>query len=128
MPVRFLMWFSWFWLGGTFLSGIALLDQNSQLDPAENPTINDTLLIGQINIQQINLHFVQIPIPIPDFSIFSAFGTILTWNYPYFTGGWEFLRFFILMPITFVTIWMLLTVVGPIFLQTIAVIRNLLRL
>ena len=128
MPIRFLLWFSWFWLGGTFLTGIAVLDQNSQLDPSQNPTINDTLLIGQINVQQINLHFVQIPLPIPDFGLIGAFGTILTWNYPFFTGGWEFFRFFILMPITFVTIWLIMTVIGPLFLQTVAVVRNLLRI
>ena len=128
MPIRFLLWFSWFWMGGTLLAGIAIFDTNSLLDPAQNPDINSTLLIGQIDIKKFDLVFFDFPVPVPSVGIIGAMGNILTWNYPFFTNGWEYFRFFILLPITFVATWIILTVLGPIFLQAIAVIRNLARI
>lgn len=94
---------------------ICLVVEGSGLSSSENRIINDLVLLSSVKVGGL--------VPIPAFNIYFFRGVvrILAWDYNFYTGGWEILRYFWMIILSPGAVWGISQVFAPVF-------ANLLRL
>ena len=124
MPLRFLFWLSWMWLGLSLLFGFTTTTATGYLDPNSNPQLQDVFLLSEFRMFQLPF---DLRIPVPTFSFFTSLVTLLTWDYGIFNGYWNLFRLFVLMPISFGTTLLIMTTLGPVIISLLSAIGNFFR-
>src|SRR3990167_5218338 len=96
---------------------ISLVIEGSFISASENRVINDLVLMGSLKIGGL--------IPIPSFNLYFFRGVvrILTWDYSFYTGGWEIIRYFWLITLTPGAIWGISQVFAPVFANFLRIFR-----
>lgn len=95
------------WLLSTWLQGL-LADE-----VAGTSDIATVLSMQVIEIRT----YATIPVPIPRIDWVSAVGRLLVWDYPWFQGGMEVVRWLIVLPLTAAVLWGMITGVLPVLIS-----------
>lgn len=96
---------------------ICLVLEGTYLSPTEASVINDLSLISSLKVGGL--------VPIPTFNIYFFRGVyrLLTWDYSFYTGGYEFLRYFWMVTLSPGAVWGIGSVFAPVFANFLRIFR-----
>ncbi len=114
MSTKFFNFLTMVW----FLSSlICLVIEGSTIGAAEASVINDLSLMTSLKIGGL--------VPIPAFNIYFFRGVfrLLTWDYSFYQGGWEILRYFWMCTLSPGAVWGIGQVFAPVFANFMRLFR-----
>ena len=120
MGISFWMYGTFVWMIMTMLAGV--LDANFATTGENESALNTLIQLKIFSFTELKLLFVDISVPFPNASFFSALVALLTWDYEFLKGDLNIIRWMFLIlsgGMTFV----LVTKIAPVFLEVISTLR-----
>lgn len=117
------MWLSFIYIGLTVLFGIG--DFVLAAITSDVSTIENLMQFKVMTVKDFNFLFWSGSVPIPNTSFFTQLSSMLTWNYNMFDGDLNIVRWFVLGPLAVAFGLTILLQIGPLFLQFLATMRQL---
>ncbi len=96
---------------------ISLIVEGSFFGANENRVMNDLVLFTSLKVGGL--------IPIPAFNLYFFRGVyrLLAWDYPFYYGGYEVIRYFWLVVLTPGAVWGISQVFAPVFANFLRIFR-----
>ena len=117
------MWLSFIYISLSLLFGIGDFATSAIIG---NVTAIESLMQFKVmTVRDFNFLFWSGSVPIPNTSFFNQLSTMLTWDYNMFQGDLNIVRWIVLGPLGVAFSLMVLLQVGPLFLQFLATMRQL---
>lgn len=114
MTTKFMNFLTMTW----FLSAlICLVLEGSYLGTPENTVINDLTLLTTLKVGGL------VPIPAPNIFFFRGVMRVFLWDYSFYEGGYQILRYFWLVTLTPGAIWGIGSVFAPVFANLLRIFR-----
>ena len=117
MTVKFVAVLFFAWLLSTFLLGLITLAFTGQSD------LQTVLTLSAVKIRTL----IFIPIPVPNIEYVSAVGRLLTWDYPWFAGNMQPIRWLTVLVISGAAGYGFFTGVLPVLLSAANQLTNAIR-
>ena len=105
----------------TILFGFAELNLAS---PDQIGDLNDVIHVKVFEMREFDVMFVEFQAPVPNLDFFTGLGKLLTWDYSFFEGDLNIIRWIVFMPLTAAMSFLLIVQVGPVFISVIATARG----
>lgn len=106
MSTKFFNFLAMSWFLSTL---ICLVIEGSYLGTTESTVINDLSLFTTLKIGGL------VPIPAPNIYFFRGVFRLLTWDYSFYSGGYEILRYFWMATLSSGAVWGIGSVFAPVF-------------
>lgn len=96
---------------------ICLILEGSGVGTAQNRVINDLTLFTSIKVGGL--------VPIPAFNLYFFRGVfrLLTWDYSWYTDGWQYVRYFWMAILSPGAVWGISQVFAPVFANFLRIFR-----
>ena len=106
MSTKFFSFLAFVWITSVI---ICLIVEGTWIGSTEQTIINDLSAFTTLKIGGM------VPIPAPNLYFFRGVFRLLTWDYSFYTGGYEFVRYFWLVIFSGAAVWGIGSVFAPVF-------------
>ena len=125
MGVSWWMWLGFLYVIFTITGGF--IDEATQ-HTASATALNQVLQFKVFTMKEFDVLFFDFSAPVPNVSFFTDFASLMLWDFSFFRGDLNLVRWIVLAPITFGTTYILVTQVTPVLMNVLATARGLFRL
>ena len=117
MTPKFMSFLGFVWFTSTMIClilegiyfGTAAVGVNGRILPSESTIISDLAAIQQLQVAGM----IGIPAALIDFS--RGLFRLLIWDYSFYTGGFEIIRWFFMATFSGAAVWGIMSVFAPVF-------------
>ncbi len=108
-------------MGGVFDESIVDLDD-------DDTALNKVMQLTVFSFKGFEIGGIPIKAPVPNTSFFAAATSLGTWNFNFFEGDLNIVRWMLWLPLTAGVIFTSVVTIGPVAIQAAGTLRNMFRL
>lgn len=124
MGVSFWMWLGFLYVIFTLVGGFV---DEATAHTASSTALNQVLQFKVFSMKEFDVLFFDFSAPVPNGSFFTDFALLMLWDFSFFRGDLNIVRWIVLAPITMGVTYILVTQVTPVLMNVIATARGLFR-
>ena len=90
----------------------------------EQSALNELAQFNIFEMKEFGVLFMKLSAPIPNLSYFTNIVSILFWDFPFFSGDMNAIRWILFVPLSLAMVGVIIVSIGPIFINLIATARG----
>ena len=114
------------WVALTIIAGFLESSLVTTTDSSDLGTIEQVIQLKVFRLTDFSLGGFDMQAPIPNGAFWGSIAALATWDYRFFSGDMNIVRWIVWVPLTGATMFIAITRIGPVVLESISTVRRLL--